>query len=611
MRRSTRSDSPRSARSFARLFLVLARQLDVGRALGPAPREARARSRRPRRRHRARRRRRHRRPFDEIAGRPAHAALPVAPRVGTRLPRAEEAFVRLRAAAPRHRAIVLPLSSTLDVFGIRLHDVPGRQVLRPRAAGAREHLALVPARSKDRRARPERRRQVDAPQDHGREGRAVVRRRRARARTRPSACSNRSRISTRRRRCARTSRTACARRATCSTASTRSARRSPSPTPTSTRFSPSRRRCRTGSTASTRGRSTTSSTTRWTRSAAPTRDRDVETLSGGERRRVALCRLLLSAPDLLLLDEPTNHLDAESVLWLERFLADYKGTVVAVTHDRYFLDNVAGWILELDRGKGIPFQGNYSSWLEQKQARLAIEEKTESARRRTLARELEWVRQSPKARHAKAKARLGSYEKLLAEEQNVKLDSVEIHIPPGPRLGDVVIDADGVKQGLRRPAPLRGSDLLPAAGGNRRRRRTERRRQDDAVPDDRRRGAARRGNAARRRHRPARLRRPGARRPRPREHGVEGDLRRPRHRSSSARRRSTRASTRAGSTSAAATSRSASPTSRAASGTASTSRSSCARAATSCSSTSRRTTSTSTRCARSRRRCSSSPAAPS
>jgi ATP-binding cassette ChvD family protein len=180
----------------------------------------------------------------------------------------------------------------------------------------------------------------------------------------------------------------------------------------------------------------------------PEGDRDVETLSGGERRRVALCRLLLSAPDLLLLDEPTNHLDAESVLWLERFLADYKGTVVAVTHDRYFLDNVAGWILELDRGRGIPFQGNYSSWLEQKQERLAHEEKTESARRRTLARELEWVRASPRARHAKAKARLGAYERLLAEEQNVKLDKVEIHIPAGPRLGDVVIDAEGVRKGF-------------------------------------------------------------------------------------------------------------------------------------------------------------------
>jgi len=180
----------------------------------------------------------------------------------------------------------------------------------------------------------------------------------------------------------------------------------------------------------------------------PEGDRDVETLSGGERRRVALCRLLLSSPDLLLLDEPTNHLDAESVLWLERFLADYKGTVVAVTHDRYFLDNVAGWILELDRGRGLPFQGNYSSWLEQKQERLAHEEKQESARRRTLARELEWVRSSPRARHAKAKARLGAYERLLAEEQNVKLDGVEIHIPSGPRLGDVVIEAEGVRKGF-------------------------------------------------------------------------------------------------------------------------------------------------------------------
>jgi ATP-binding cassette ChvD family protein len=180
----------------------------------------------------------------------------------------------------------------------------------------------------------------------------------------------------------------------------------------------------------------------------PEGDRDVETLSGGERRRVALCRLLLSAPDLLLLDEPTNHLDAESVLWLERFLADYKGTVVAVTHDRYFLDNVAGWILELDRGRGLPFEGNYSSWLGQKQARLAQEEKQESARRRTLARELEWVRASPRARHAKAKARLGAYERLLAEEETVKLDRVEIHIPPGPRLGDLVIDADGVRKGF-------------------------------------------------------------------------------------------------------------------------------------------------------------------
>ena len=176
----------------------------------------------------------------------------------------------------------------------------------------------------------------------------------------------------------------------------------------------------------------------------PDGDRDVTTLSGGERRRVALARVLLSTPDLLLLDEPTNHLDAESVAWLERFLANYAGTVVAVTHDRYFLDNVAGWILELDRGKGIPYEGNYSGWLEQKQARLAGEEKHESARQRALARELEWVRASPKARHAKSKARVAAYQKLLDEEQNVKLDRVEIHIPAGPRLGDLVVAADGL-----------------------------------------------------------------------------------------------------------------------------------------------------------------------
>jgi sulfate-transporting ATPase len=180
----------------------------------------------------------------------------------------------------------------------------------------------------------------------------------------------------------------------------------------------------------------------------PEGDRDVASLSGGERRRVALCRLLLAAPDLLLLDEPTNHLDAESVFWLERFLADYKGTVVAVTHDRYFLDNVAGWILELDRGRGIPYEGNYSGWLEQKQVRLQIEEKQSSARQRTLARELEWVRLAPKARHAKSKARLGAYEKLLADEDAVRLDKVEIHIPPGPRLGDVVIEAKDVSKGF-------------------------------------------------------------------------------------------------------------------------------------------------------------------
>jgi sulfate-transporting ATPase len=179
----------------------------------------------------------------------------------------------------------------------------------------------------------------------------------------------------------------------------------------------------------------------------PPADSPVTTLSGGERRRVALCRLLLNAPDLLLLDEPTNHLDAESVAWLEHHLAQYPGTVVAVTHDRYFLDNVAGWILELDRGHGIPWEGNYSSWLEQKQNRLAQEEKAESKRQRTLQRELEWIRMSPRARQAKGKARLNAYEEMLNQDQAQKIDAVEIFIPPGPRLGDVVVEARKLRKG--------------------------------------------------------------------------------------------------------------------------------------------------------------------
>jgi energy-dependent translational throttle protein EttA len=178
----------------------------------------------------------------------------------------------------------------------------------------------------------------------------------------------------------------------------------------------------------------------------PPADAAVDTLSGGERRRVALCRLLLSAPDLLLLDEPTNHLDAESVAWLEHHLAVYPGTVVAVTHDRYFLDNVAGWILELDRGHGIPWEGNYSSWLDQKQNRLAHEEKAETKRQRTLQRELEWIRMSPRARQAKGKARLNAYEDLLNQDTAQKLDTVEIYIPPGPRLGDVVVESRGLRK---------------------------------------------------------------------------------------------------------------------------------------------------------------------
>src|SRR5277367_2945220 len=181
----------------------------------------------------------------------------------------------------------------------------------------------------------------------------------------------------------------------------------------------------------------------------PPGDADVNTLSGGERRRVALCRLLLSKPDLLLLDEPTNHLDAESVAWLERTLQDYPGTVVAVTHDRYFLDNVAGWILELDRGAGIPWEGNYSSWLEQKQARLASEEKADKVRQASLERELEWIKMSPRARQSKGKARITAFNELVAESEasERRADRLEIAIPPGPRLGDVVVNANGLTKG--------------------------------------------------------------------------------------------------------------------------------------------------------------------
>jgi ATP-binding cassette ChvD family protein len=179
----------------------------------------------------------------------------------------------------------------------------------------------------------------------------------------------------------------------------------------------------------------------------PPGDADVSKLSGGERRRVALCRLLLEKPDLLLLDEPTNHLDAESVAWLEKYLQEFPGTVVAITHDRYFLDNAAGWILELDRGRGIPYEGNYSSWLEQKEKRLALEQKQQTTRQRTLERELEWIRMSPRARQAKGKARINAFEKLRDEEQKRSLDSVEIVIPPGPRLGDVVVEAKEVSKG--------------------------------------------------------------------------------------------------------------------------------------------------------------------
>ena len=197
----------------------------------------------------------------------------------------------------------------------------------------------------------------------------------------------------------------------------------------------------------------------------PPGDADVTKISGGERRRVALCRLLLQKPDLLLLDEPTNHLDAESVAWLERFLAEYQGTVVAVTHDRYFLDNVAGWILELDRATGIPWEGNYSSWLEQKQKRLQLEEKTESKRQRTLARELEWVRMAPRARQAKGKARLRAYEDLLTQDTTKQIESVEIYIQPGPRLGDIVVEARDLRKAYGDKLLIDGLSFTLPRGG--------------------------------------------------------------------------------------------------------------------------------------------------
>jgi ATP-binding cassette ChvD family protein len=197
----------------------------------------------------------------------------------------------------------------------------------------------------------------------------------------------------------------------------------------------------------------------------PPADADVTTLSGGERRRVALCRLLLQSPDLLLLDEPTNHLDVESVAWLERFLKDYPGTVVAVTHDRYFLDNVAGWILELDRGRGIPWEGNYSSWLDQKRQRLALEEKQETRRQRTLERELEWIRLSPRARQAKGKARVTAYEELLREETAQKIETAEIYVAPGPRLGDLVVEARGLRKAYGDNLLIDGLDFTLPRGG--------------------------------------------------------------------------------------------------------------------------------------------------
>jgi len=222
----------------------------------------------------------------------------------------------------------------------------------------------------------------------------------------------------------------------------------------------------------------------------PPPEMKIGVLSGGEKRRVAMCRILLKNPDILLLDEPTNHLDAESVSWLEQHLQQYPGTVIAVTHDRYFLDNVAGWILELDRGQGIPWKGNYSSWLEQKQKRLAQEEKKESERQRTLGRELEWIRMSPKGRRSKSKARITAYENLVNQQSEKASGDLEIYIPPGPRLGKLVIEAENLCKAYDGRLLGGQSQLLAAARRHRRHCRPQRRRQDHPVSDDHRSGAA-------------------------------------------------------------------------------------------------------------------------
>ena len=340
----------------------------------------------------------------------------------------------------------------------------------------------------------------------------------------------------------------------------------------------------------------------------PPGDADVDKLSGGERRRVALCRLLLERPDMLLLDEPTNHLDAESVAWLERHLHEFPGTVVAVTHDRYFLDNVAGWILELDRGAGIPWEGNYSSWLDQKRKRLESEEKTESARQRTLARELEWVRASPRARQAKTKARIAAYEDLLAEEQQKREETIEISIPPGPRLGDLVVKAEHLRKAygdnvliedLNFNLPRGG--IVGVIGANGAGKTTLFRMiTGQEKPDG---GTLRIGETVKLAYVDQS------------RDALDGDktafdeIARGPSSWSSAGARSRRARMLPGSTSRGPTSRSWSRTSPAASATASTWPSCSSRAGTSSCSTSRPTTSTSTRCARSKTPCWTSPAA--
>ena len=342
----------------------------------------------------------------------------------------------------------------------------------------------------------------------------------------------------------------------------------------------------------------------------PPADSDVTTLSGGERRRVALCRLLLQSPDLLLLDEPTNHLDAESVAWLERFLKEYKGTVVAVTHDRYFLDNAAEWILELDRGSGIPWKGNYSSWLDQKQQRLAQEEKSETKRQKTLQRELEWIRMSPRARQSKGKARLNVYEQLLNEDAAQKIEQVEIYIPPGPRLGDVVVEARGLRKAygdqllmddLNFTLPRGG--IVGVIGPNGAGKTTLFRMITGQEKPDA--GTLRLGETVQLGYVDQSRDALGAEQER-----VGGDLRRGRRaddRQTAGRRR---ARTSRGSTSRARSNSARSARSRAANATAFIWPSCCSAARTCCCSTSRPTTSTSIRCARSKRRCSTTRAAP-
>ena len=387
------------------------------------------------------------------------------------------------------------------------------------------------------------------------------------------------------------------------------ARKWPIPTPISTRSAPRWASCRRRSTRSTAGRSTTSSRSRWTRCAARPATPAVDNLSGGEKRRVALTRLLLEKPDILLLDEPTNHLDAESVQWLEKHLIDYPGNVILVTHDRYFLDNVVNWVLELDRGRYYVYESNYSGYLEKKAKRLEQEEREEQGKQKAINDELEWIRRSPKARQAKSKARIRAFDELVQAQENRTPGKAQILIQVPERLGGNVIDVERRLKGLWRQIAVRGSELLAAAGRDRRRDRPERRRQDHPVPADHRRRAARRRRDQDRPDRPSRLCRPVARPSRPEQECLGGDFRRRSTCSASASTRSARAPMSAPSTSRARTSRRRSASSRAASATASISPRCSRRAATSSCSTSRPTISTSRPCARSRRRWRISPAA--